>query len=149
MVRYGRYVNYLLRGTVFSCTLEVQEVHYYCSVQDSVHKKNFILLPILLCWVKFTAHFACRIAYFFWLPILLKILLANFVKPSGSTDANWAIARARYPAHRARTLKHSQCTCNIHTFQAPYCLGTELQAISRELNRLQGHSPNLALSVQC
>ena len=33
MVRYGRYVNFLLRGTVFSCTLEVQEVHYYCSVE--------------------------------------------------------------------------------------------------------------------
>ena len=33
MVWYGWYVNFLLRGTVFSCTLEVQEVHYYCSVE--------------------------------------------------------------------------------------------------------------------
>ena len=27
MVRYGRYVKFVLFGTVFSCTLEVQEVH--------------------------------------------------------------------------------------------------------------------------
>ena len=27
MVWYGRYVKFLLCGTVFSCTLEVQEVH--------------------------------------------------------------------------------------------------------------------------
>ena len=33
MVRYGWYVNFLLCGTVFSCTLEVQEVRYYCSVE--------------------------------------------------------------------------------------------------------------------
>ena len=52
-------------------------VHYYCSVE--VFIKTFIL-PILLFLVQFTAHFACRIAYFFSLPILLNILLANFVK---------------------------------------------------------------------
>ena len=33
MVKYGWYINLLLRGTVFSCTLEVQQVHYYCSVE--------------------------------------------------------------------------------------------------------------------
>ena len=34
MVRYRRYVNFLLDDTVFSCTLEVQEVYYYyCSVE--------------------------------------------------------------------------------------------------------------------
>ena len=52
-------------------------VHYYCSVEMFI--KNLIL-PILLFLVKCTAHFACIIAYFFSLPILLKILLANFVK---------------------------------------------------------------------
>ena len=62
---------------VYSCTQEVQDVHYYCSVE--VFIKNFIL-PILLFSVKCTAHFACIIAYFFSLPILLKFLLANFVK---------------------------------------------------------------------
>ena len=55
----------------------MQDVHYYCSVEVLI--KNLIL-PILLFFVKCTAHFACIIAYFFSLPILLKILLANFVK---------------------------------------------------------------------
>ena len=66
---------FLLRGT--ACTQEVQDVLYYCSVE--VFIKNLIL-PILLFLVKCTAHFACIIADFFSLPILLKILLANFVK---------------------------------------------------------------------
>ena len=75
---YGWYVYFLLSGTAFSCTQECRTfVHYYCSVE--VFIKNFIL-PILLFLVKCTAHFACIIAYFFSLPILLKILLANFVK---------------------------------------------------------------------
>ena len=30
---HERYVNFLLCGTVFSCSLGVQEVHYYCSVE--------------------------------------------------------------------------------------------------------------------
>ena len=55
----------------------MQDVLYYWSVE--VFIKNLIL-PILLFLVKCTAHFACIIAYFFSLPILLKILLANFVK---------------------------------------------------------------------
>ena len=67
----------VLHVHVYSCTQEVQDVHYYCSVE--VFIKNLIL-PILLFLVKCTAHFACIIAYFFSLPILLKILLANFVK---------------------------------------------------------------------
>ena len=75
---YGWYIYFLLHDTAFSCTQEYRTfVHYYCSVE--VFIKNFIL-PILLFFVKFTAHFACRIAYFFSLPILLKIQLANFVK---------------------------------------------------------------------
>ena len=45
-------------------------VHYYCSVEVFIKISSYL----------FTAHFACRIAYFFSLPILLKILLANFVK---------------------------------------------------------------------
>ena len=57
-------------------------VHYYCSVE--VFIKNCIL-PILLFFVNFTAHFACRIAYIFSLPILLNILLANFVKAYSSS----------------------------------------------------------------
>ena len=52
-------------------------VHYYCSVEVFIKTFNPTYFAFL---VKFTAHFACRIAYFFSLPILLKILLANFVK---------------------------------------------------------------------
>ena len=67
MVRYWRYVKYLLCGTIFSCTLEVQEVR---SVE--VFTIKFHPSAYLLCWVKFTAHFACKIAYLFSLPILLN-----------------------------------------------------------------------------
>ena len=75
---YGVYILFYCAVLhVYSCTQEVQDVHYYCSVE--VFIKNLIL-PILLFLVKCTAHFACTIAYFFSLPILLKILLANFVK---------------------------------------------------------------------
>ena len=75
MVWYGRYVNFLLCGTVFSCTLEVQEVR---SVEVFIIKFHSSAYFALLG--KLTAHFACRIANFFRLPILLKFLLANFVK---------------------------------------------------------------------
>ena len=76
---YGVYILFIAWYCmyIYSCTQEVQDVHYYCSVEVLI--KNLIL-PILLFLVKCTAHFACIIAYFFSLPILLKILLANFVK---------------------------------------------------------------------
>ena len=69
---------FLLRGTACSCTQEVQDIRSLLLLSRSVHKKFH---PTYFAFfVKFTAHFACRIAYFFSLPILLKILLANFVK---------------------------------------------------------------------
>ena len=75
---YGWYIYFLLHGTAFSCTQEVQDVSSLLLLNRSVHKKFHPTYFAFL--VKFTAHFACRIAYFFSLPILLKILLANFVK---------------------------------------------------------------------
>ena len=42
-------------------------VHYYCSVEVLIKKIDPAYFAFL---VKFTAHFACRIAYFFSLPIL-------------------------------------------------------------------------------
>ena len=52
----------------------------YENVTSICEYSKELILPILLFLVKCTAHFACIIAYFFSLPILLKILLANFVK---------------------------------------------------------------------
>ena len=70
--------NFLLCSTVFSCTLEVQEVHYYCSVEVVTIKFHPSVYFALLG--KIDSPFCLQNFLFFWLPILLKILLANFVK---------------------------------------------------------------------
>ena len=44
MVRYGRYVKYLLCGTVFSCTLEVQKVRSVEVFTIKFHPAYFALL---------------------------------------------------------------------------------------------------------
>jgi hypothetical protein len=49
-------------------------------VQSIGMPHTIFILPILLVWLYFMAHFACSIAHFFWLPILLKIMPANYVK---------------------------------------------------------------------
>ena len=75
---HGTSTFYCTVYTAFSCTQEVQDVHSLLLLSRSIHKK---IHPTYFAFlVKFRAHFACRIAYFFSLPILLKILLANFVK---------------------------------------------------------------------
>ena len=60
---YGWYIYFLLHGTAFSCTQEVQDVSSLLLLSRSVHKKFHPTYFAFL--VKFTAHFACRIAYFF------------------------------------------------------------------------------------
>ena len=75
MVRYGRYVKFLLCVTVFSCTLEVQEVRSVEVFTIKFHPSAYFALL-----GKIYSPFCLLNCLFFWLPILLKILLANFVK---------------------------------------------------------------------
>ena len=44
MVRYGRYVKFLFCGTVFSCTLEVQEVRSVEVFAIKFHSSDYFAL---------------------------------------------------------------------------------------------------------
>ena len=67
MVRYGRYVKYLLCGTVFSCTLEVQEVRSVEVFTIKFHPSAYFALLD-----KIDSPFCLQNCLFLWLPILLN-----------------------------------------------------------------------------